>query len=275
MAFHPDIELRNNFQGYQGPHPLNSSVIFLGKDANFPHWGANPHNELDWERRSRVLSFLGNGDWRNEAEFRFSQLYENRNAHPLRAHHPFLLNCFPGNKGGAPYHGKMARLIDRVLEQNEAFNDNQIVTRCTFVELVSYPTVGNNGDALADLFNGNTPNGWEECEHFEGVQENHRNNLRTWLIDERGNGGCTVFIPRSVFEFLCRNNWETLNNNHLNQMNEYFLHNPNTSTYEAVVVNGNNLIVTRGFPYFRNWNAVNINTTINEVASIFANALNP
>ena len=275
MAFHPDIELRNNFQGYQGPHPLDSSVIFLGKDANFPHWEANPNNELDRERRCRVLSFLGNGNWRNQAEFRISQLYADRNLYPLRAHHPFLLNCFPGNKGGAPYHGKMARLIDSVLEQNEALNNNQTVTRCTFVELVSYPTVGNNGHALAQLFNGNIPNGWENCEHFGCVQTNHRKNLKTWLFNQISNRVCTVFIPRSVFKFICINNWEILNNNHLNQMNKYFLDNPKISTYRVADERVNNWIVTRGFPYFRNWNAANINITINKVANLVAIAINP
>ena len=274
MPFHLDPDLRAAFQGYQGQFPLKSCVIFLGKDANFPKWNANPPVEFQQEQRVRILSFLTGGEWRDGAQFRISQVYANRNENSERAHHPFLLNCFPGNRDGARYHTRIAQLIDRVIDKNE-FRGNQIVAQCSFVELVRYATVGNNGSLLNNLFKGDTPDEWNGDEGFQDAQTQHREKLLSWLFEDRVKNACSVFVPKSVFKFLCEEEWGALNGGCLRQMNEYFDNNQKALIFDKIVLNRNRWIITKYFPYFRRTPANIIDGSLNAIANKLVEALNP
>jgi hypothetical protein len=289
MPFHPDAALRNAFQGYQGPNPANCRVIFVGKDANFPDWNEIPLPHLQQLQRDSTLAFLenANGNWRwNHGEFRESPLYVSRNQHQNRAHHPFLLSCFPGHRDGAPYHRTMARLIDMIINSlqfagQNALADNLVTTHSTFVELIRLPTTGNNGNVVPALFQGHMPQGWGDDVGFGVAQEIHRcTTLPNWLLNSNrqklGQQTCVVVLPKSVFQVLCGAEWHELNNEHLQGVSNWFLDNPNQCVCHLPGFQDRHWLIVDGFPYFPHfagWNGVQANWVLNQMANQLANAL--
>ena len=161
-----------------------SRIIFLGKDANFP-----PIHEPDL--LNRVCHFLAGEEWKEGAVFRTSPRYVDRNLHPERAHHPFLLAHFHGGHDGAPYHSKIARLFDAMLLQPELHDQGDLAANlvskyCAFVELIRFATAGNNGIFLSQVFRGILPpNAQNVPVNFAHLQGAHRNEtLREWLLND-------------------------------------------------------------------------------------------
>jgi hypothetical protein len=293
MPFHPDPDLRQAFNGYQGQHPLASRLIFLGKDANFPGWGENPLPEQNTTQRNRVLAFLGGQVWTENCDFRESAQYLSRNLYPDRAHHPLLLSCFQGNDPGAKYHRTMACLIDRVIDRLQASRRydlaNSLITQhSTFVELVRIPTPDNNGNHLNTLFEGDVPNDWPNEPDFRQAQEHHRTqNLPEWLLNSQrskaGHGDCIVVLPMSTFRVLCHNEWQGLNMELLNHRMLQFQN--GIVRIDAEYQNGPPLpeafeqcrwFATERFPYFRG-NGVNdavVGATLTGLGQDLADELN-
>lgn len=282
MPFHRDHFLREAFQGHQGPPATTSRIIFVGKDANFPDWGGAQPTDRQQLQRDSVLAFLKNGAWRENADFRESQCYLSRNLHPARAHHPSLLRCFHGNKDGAKYHRTFACLIDRIIDQLQAADRDDIVAdlvtkRCTFVELIRFPTTGNNGNVVQQLFQADLqgmPSEWGDAADFCEAQANHRNKtLPSWLLNsERQKSLCTVVLPKSVFALLCEAQWHGLKGGHLNDATEYFKA-PNRYLYPLAHLGDCDWLVTDGFPYFSHfagWGADTITEAMDQLAKKLA-----
>lgn len=283
FSFHPLGKLQTAFQGYQGVKPADSRIIFLGKDANFPE--IDPNSEA--EKLRRVCNFLAGREWKTDAVFRRSLYYEDRNTYPERAHHPFLLKCFPGNRAGAPYHGKIARLIDEMYsclhEQGRAdLAKNLVGKHLSFVELIRCATTGNNGEYLDQVFRGNLP-----CcaKHdplgFPDKQKSHREEtLRTWLLSSSSaKKPRTVVIPMSIFNCLCRPEineaakWLRLTPDHGTSARKFFGCGGKHSIYPLPDFDGRDWLITNGFPYFRGRKADEIKQSLRELAEALSQRL--
>jgi hypothetical protein len=290
MPFHPDLDLRHAFKGYQGPDPANSRLIFLGKDANFPLWPGHQRAQQDTTQRNCVLAFLRRQVWTENVEFRESIQYLSRNLYPNRAHHPLLLRCFPNNAPGLKYHQTMASLFDRIIDRLQSHGahtlaESLITKDSTFVELCRFPTSGNNGKHARLLFDGGRPNGFELDDTFHDAQTHHRNaSLPTWLLNSSRpskSPPCCVVLPKSVFKVLCQANWQGLTMGIFRQCNNVLVQNEivriGMQPPQLIQLPGPfqncRWFVTDSFPYFHGKSAHEIGAALTNLGCELANAL--
>lgn len=290
MPFHPDPELRQAFNGYQGPDPATSRLIFLGKDANFPLWPENQPAQQDTTQRNHVLAFLGGQLWAENIEFRESIQYLSRNLYRNRAHHPLLLRCFPSNAPGLKYHQTMASLFDRIIDRLQSHGEHNLaeslITKdSAFVELCRFPTTGNNGEHARLLFGGDTPNGSESDDTFRDQQRKHRDKvLPAWLLNSErssNNPRCCVVLPKSVFKVLCQANWQGLTMGSFRQCNNVLVQDEivriDLQPPQLIQLPGPfqncRWFVTDSFPYFHGKSAHEIGAALTNLGSELANAL--
>lgn len=282
FTFYRPGKLQTSFQGYQGAEPTTSRIIFLGKDANFPE--ISPASHPDTFRR--VCRFLAGQEWKAGAVFRASSQYEDRNIHTERAHHPFLLDHFPGGRDGAPYHGKIARLIDKMFSYLAEDGQNDLAANfvgrdISFVELVRFATTGNNGRFLNRLFRGILPPGAQYAPlDFCDRQKLHREEtIPNWLLNvERANRHRTVVIPMSIFSCLCQRAVNQAANlcltpDHRKQAHQWFASGGKGHIYHLPGFDDRDWLITDGFPYFFAWKTAAVERCLGELAKILSQRL--
>ena len=181
-------DLIDHYRGYQGCEPKKADYLFLSKDANFP-----PKKKLArklWECLCQYLQRNDVGEWERSLQ--------GRGLKPRKkwCHHPSTLKIWHGHWSAAAFHRTVFQLLDETRVPG-------IYERCSFIELLCVPTVGNSSrDArtLQKLFWGKNTTLVQDRKfaHLQERQVAHRRNLESWIRECRG----IAILARPVFDFL-------------------------------------------------------------------------
>lgn len=109
---------------FQGQHPKDAKVIFLGRDANYSN-AISSHSFFN-----RIIEYHDNG-------VKFWEIYG--------VHHPFLFDEYPNGRiyrDGVKYHKVFAKMC----------LNTQYAKYISFVELLDVPTCGNTGEDTNNVF---------------------------------------------------------------------------------------------------------------------------
>ena len=187
MCYHIHGPLKPSFRGYQGGRPGRARYIFVGKDANFPPAFNVAH--AIWPFLTAYLA--GQQDWL----FAGQQHAD----HQHHIHHPARLKVWPVGEHGWGYHNLVFAPLFRCVADG-GYPD--IHRKCSFVELLCWPTSGNTGGAgFQQLFAGhpvNPPVPPALDGEFALAQGRHRKNLTRWLMAPQ-----IVFFPFTAFQVFC------------------------------------------------------------------------
>lgn len=110
IHFQNEIEKIASIKPYQGCHPKDARIIFIGQDAN---WPANPNPKL----AKKIFSYLKGPET-------FIKKYD--------VHHPLICT----NEPGAKYHRNIAEVLNRVS------NNEKLMLKLCFLEINPIPTFG-------------------------------------------------------------------------------------------------------------------------------------
>lgn len=159
---HDSVELNQLFslRPFQGQHPSQAKIIFLGRDANYP--------EDIQKNKARAGCFDLLREYHEDGVKFWLK-------NPAQKHHPFLI-CMRHGDPGYKYHKVFSEM---------GLDSQHYADHTSFVELLNVPTMGNPNDDLNNEF-GNL------------LRQSHDH--LAWLLQQMslGNFRRVVFVPNSA-----------------------------------------------------------------------------